>query len=55
VQPLSALGELMASTQFVLRSYSCPACGALLDAEMTLPGDPPVQTYSPLASGGRSR
>jgi N-methylhydantoinase B len=55
VQPLAALGPLMTSTRFVLRSYCCPHCGALLDAEMTLPDDAPVHLYSPsspLASGG---
>jgi N-methylhydantoinase B len=48
VQPVAALGALMTSTLFVLRSYSCPDCGALLDAEMTRPEDPPVHLYSPL-------
>jgi N-methylhydantoinase B len=47
-QPLRALGPLMLSERFVLRSYSCPGCGALLDTEMTLPSDPPVHPYSPL-------
>jgi N-methylhydantoinase B len=47
-QPLSDLGPLMISTHFVLRRYHCPACGALLDAEMTLPSDPPIDVYSPL-------
>jgi N-methylhydantoinase B len=49
VERLAELGPQMASTLFVLRSYSCPACGVLLDAEMTLPSDPPVHTYSPPA------
>jgi N-methylhydantoinase B len=48
VQPLAALGPLYTSTRFVLRSYCCPACGTALDAEMTLPEDPPVHGYSPL-------
>jgi N-methylhydantoinase B len=48
-QPLAALGELMGSTRFVLRSFACPGCGVLLDTEMTLPEDPPIHTYSPLA------
>jgi N-methylhydantoinase B len=46
-EPLAALGELWTSTMFVLRSYYCPRCGVLLDAEMTLPEDPPVHSYSP--------
>ncbi len=48
VEPLAALGPLFTSTRFVLRSYCCPACGTALDAEMTLPDDPPVHSYSPL-------
>jgi N-methylhydantoinase B len=47
-QPLAALGAVMASTLFALRGFVCPACGTLLDAEMTLPADAPVRTYSPL-------
>jgi N-methylhydantoinase B len=47
-QPLTALSALMTSRSFVLRRYSCPGCGALLDAEMTLPDDPPIHCYSPL-------
>jgi N-methylhydantoinase B len=47
-EPLTALGELMTSTRFILRRFSCPACAALLDAEMTLPREPPVHDYSPL-------
>jgi acetone carboxylase gamma subunit len=43
---------MMTSTLFILRSFSCPGCGLLLDTEMTLPEDPPVHTYSPQASGG---
>jgi N-methylhydantoinase B len=45
--PLGDLGALMTSTLFVLRSYSCPGCGVLLDAEMTLPQDLPIHGYSP--------
>ena len=47
-QPLSSLSKLMTSTLFVLRSFNCQSCGALLDAEMTLPKDPPLHTYLPL-------
>jgi acetone carboxylase gamma subunit len=47
-EPLTALSPLMTSRSFVLRRYSCPACGALLDAEMTLPDDPPIHCFSPL-------
>ncbi|HEY7060178.1 MAG TPA: hydantoinase B/oxoprolinase family protein [Chloroflexota bacterium] len=47
VEPLRALGPLFTSTRFVLRSYCCPACGTALDAEMTLPDDPPLHSYSP--------
>ncbi len=47
-RPLSELGALMTSTRFVLRSFSCPTCAALLDTEMTLPTEPPVQAYAPL-------
>jgi len=46
-RPLSALGRLWTSTMFVLRSFSCPRCGSMLDAEMTLPNDPPIHTFSP--------
>jgi N-methylhydantoinase B len=49
-QPLAEIGPLMSSTRFVLRSFVCPRCGLQLDAEMTLPEDPPVMTYSPLGS-----
>jgi N-methylhydantoinase B len=45
--PLAALGPLMTSTQFILRTFICPGCGTILDAEMTLPNDPPVHSYSP--------
>jgi N-methylhydantoinase B len=45
--PLAALGSLMVSTQFVLRTFICPGCATILDAEMTLPSDPPVHSYSP--------
>jgi N-methylhydantoinase B len=49
--PLAALGPLMTSTLFVVRTYCCPGCATLLDAEMTLPTDPPIQVYSPPAQG----
>jgi N-methylhydantoinase B len=45
---LASLGDLWNSERFVLRSYACPGCGTLLDAEMTLPEDPPIWNYMPL-------
>jgi N-methylhydantoinase B len=50
-QPLAELGSPWTSTLFVLRSFSCPGCGVLLDSEMTLPEDPPVHRYSPVPRG----
>jgi N-methylhydantoinase B len=44
-EPLAALGALWRSRRFVVRSFSCPGCGALLDTEMTLPEDAPVWEY----------
>jgi N-methylhydantoinase B len=46
-QPLSSLGPLMTASRFVLRTFSCPRCGAVLETEMTLPEDPPLHAYSP--------
>jgi N-methylhydantoinase B len=50
-QPLAEVGPMMTSTLFILRSFTCPGCGLLLDTEMTRPEDPPVHTYSPLSGG----
>jgi N-methylhydantoinase B len=44
--PLAELGPLWGSRRFVLRSFSCPACAALLDTEMTLPEAPPIWEFS---------
>jgi N-methylhydantoinase B len=46
-QPLAELGALWTSTRFVLRSFICPGCAALLDTEMTLPTDAPLWDYTP--------
>jgi N-methylhydantoinase B len=44
--PMAELGPLWGSRRFVLRSFDCPACAALLDTEMTLPEAPPIWEFS---------
>jgi acetone carboxylase gamma subunit len=33
-------GPYSTGRDLILRQFSCPGCGALLDTEMALPGDP---------------
>jgi N-methylhydantoinase B len=49
-EPLQELNDLMISTRFVLRSFICPDCGTVLDAEMTLSNDPYINIYSRIES-----
>ena len=40
-QPMQNLGQPYSTDQQVmLRSFSCPGCGVLLDTETAIPGDP---------------